>query len=170
MSLGNPTSPLAAKAISLRAAVAFLGERAQAGWWDSDFLSKVGFQYLGLVFPRTTAAAALSSASEVACGIHDERIGRGKVAHLFRMPPELEIVLQRDLIEMKLGDLSAYCVADAAYAVLDTLSGGSKAVAGVGPVQVGMVKDAYSSAAVAKLAATYATGFRAGTPVFPYFA
>jgi hypothetical protein len=75
--------------LKLRAAVAFLGEKPQAGWWDSAFLNPVGFQYLGLIYPKMAAAAALTAASEAACRLHDERIGRGRVGHLFRLTAEL---------------------------------------------------------------------------------
>ena len=75
--------------LKLRAVVAFLGEKPQAGWWDSAFLNPVGFQYLGLIYPKMAAAAALTAASGAACRLHDERIGRGRVGHLFRLTAEL---------------------------------------------------------------------------------
>src|SRR5262245_6572127 len=80
----------------LRTAVAFLGERPQAKWWDSGFLNSVGFQYLTLIYPKTVASAALTAAAEAACRIHDERIGRGRIFHLFRLPPEIEDGLRRN--------------------------------------------------------------------------
>jgi hypothetical protein len=72
--------------LKLRAAVAFLGEKPQAGWWDCAFLNPIGFQYLGLIYPKTAAAAVLTAASEAACRLHDERIGRGRVVQRTSVP------------------------------------------------------------------------------------
>jgi len=156
--------------LKLRAVVAFLGEKPQAGWWDSAFLNPVGFQYLGLIYPKTAAAAALTAASEAACRLHDERIGRGRVVHLFRLIAEAEMALRRDMTPAFLSDLGAQCRVEAAYAVLDGIADGAHAAAGAGPVQIGSLKDCSSQAALTRLAATYAAAFRSATPVFPYFA
>ena len=154
----------------VRLAVAFLGEKAQGGWWDSAFLNRVGFEYLGLIYPKTAAKAALTAAYEAACRLHDERIGRGRVVHLFRMAPDVEMALRRDMTPATLSDLGAQCTLEAAYSILDKVACGAHAIAGVGPVQIGNLKDSSSPAAHARLAASYAAGFRSATPVFPYFA
>ena len=155
--------------LKLRAVVAFLGEKPQAGWWDSAFLNPVGFQYLGLIYPKTAAAGALTAASEAARRLHDERIGRGRVVHLFRFTAEAEMALRRDMTRAFLSDLGAQCTLEAAYSILDKMADGAHAAAGAGPVQVGNLKDCSSQAALARLAATYAAGFRSATLVFPYF-
>ena len=44
---------------------------------------------------KTTGTLAIVMATtEAACRIHDERIGRGRAAHLFHMPEEVEISLR----------------------------------------------------------------------------
>ena len=72
--------------IQLRALIGFLGERNQFNWWDTQFLGKTSFGYLELNFPRTTFSSALHSVTAAAKKVHDDRIGKGFVYHLFRLP------------------------------------------------------------------------------------
>jgi hypothetical protein len=65
MPLAQPT-PVVSPLLQLRATVAFLGEKPQAGWWDTSFLHPLVLQYLGLIYPKTTHAAALTAASKAA--------------------------------------------------------------------------------------------------------
>ncbi len=154
----------------LRIAVAHLGEKSLAGWWETAFLDAVGFRYLELVYPKTVASASVVSASEAACRAHDERIGKGRVAHLFRLPPEGEAKLRGELSKLGIPDLQKICTKDAALELLDVTAAGAKPVAGTGPIQIGILKELNSPAALTRLAATYAAGFRSDTRVFPYFA
>jgi len=153
----------------LRIAVAHLGERILAGWWDTAFLDALGFRYLELVYPKTAASAAVVSATEAACRAHDERIGKGRVAHLFRVPRENEARLRGDLSKLAIADLQTICTGESALELLDSVSAGAKAVRGTGPVQIGSLKDLNTPAGMARMAATYAAGFRSNTKVFPYF-
>jgi hypothetical protein len=153
----------------VRIAVAHLGEKALAGWWDTAFLDTNGFRYLELIYPKTTASASVMSASEAACRAHDERIGRGHVAHLFRLTRESETRLRDELFKLSTADLQKICSMDSALRLLDAASKGAKAVPGTGPVQVGVLKDLSTAAGLARMAATYASAFREGSRCFPYF-
>ena len=155
--------------LSLRIAVAFLGQRSHAGWWDSDFLTPVGVQYLGLIYPKTASMAAVTSGCEAAKRIHDERIGRGRVSHLFRMPSDAEIgVSRRTAISHQ--ELARLCSSDAATAALAEIARTTAPAPGVGPILLGQTEQAKQKNALSRIAATYARGFREGTQVFPYFA
>lgn len=154
----------------LRIAVAHLGEKHYASWWGTGFLDPVGFRYLELVYPKTAAAASVKAASEAACRVHDERIGRGRVAHLFRLTHEGEARWRGSLAQLKMAELREMCSKDAALKLLDTLAAGAKAAAGSGPTQIGALKEVATAPGLARWAATYAAGFRSGTMVFPYFA
>ncbi len=70
----------------LRALVAYLGESASPKWWDTAYLNDVGKKYLIINFPRTSLAAGVNGAGLAAKRLHDERIGRTRVYHLFRFP------------------------------------------------------------------------------------
>ncbi|RRJ96054.1 BrxE family protein [Opitutaceae bacterium TAV4] len=156
--------------LEMRKAVAYLGERSQKGWWNTQFLHHVGFQYLKLIYPQSAASAALLAAGEAACQIHDERIGRGRVVHLFRMPHECESGLNAMIRGLSLDTLAAQCSPEMAYAVLEKIAAKVDPVRGTGPLQVGPADEAISPHVLARIAATYAAGFEAETPVFPYLA
>ncbi len=153
----------------LRIVVGYLGEKAQSAWWDSAFLNAIGFRYLGLVYPKTAPAAAVTSACEAACRIHDERIGRGRVAHLFRLSSEIETPLRSELVALSIEQLQKICSPDAAFEQLDAIAAGAKPIAGVGPIQIGAVVESSAPGALSRVAATYAAAFRSGAQVFPYF-
>lgn len=154
----------------LRIAVAHLGEKAFASWWETAFLDPIGFRYLELIYPKTAAAASVNAASEAACRVHDERIGRGRVAHLFRLTREGEARMRGELAKLEIPGLREICTKEAALQLLDTIAADSKPTPGQGPTQIGALKEANTPAGLARLAATYAAGFRSGTMVFPYFA
>lgn len=70
---------------AIRAAVGYLGEKDQAGWWSSSFFASTGSAFLSPIFPRTQVVAQCQGVSGAASKIHDERIGVGNVYHLFRL-------------------------------------------------------------------------------------
>jgi len=154
---------------ALRVAVAHLGEKAQAGWWDSAFLNSTGFRYLQLIYPKTTASACVTAASEAACREHDARIGKGKVAHLFRLNGDMELKLRGDLAKLDIPDLENFCSREAAFRLLDGIADAAKPVVTAGPAHIGTLREMASDASRASLAATYAAAFRSGIKVFPYF-
>ena len=73
-----------------RLLVGFMGERNQSGWWDSSFLAESSEAFLRPIFPRTFFQAQYRGVCESAKYIHDERIGRGRNYHLYRMPDAIE--------------------------------------------------------------------------------
>ncbi len=154
----------------LRISVAHLGEKPQSGWWDTAFLNQIGFRYLGLVYPKTTASACITSTTEAACRVHDERIGKGRVGHLFRLSLEAETKLKAELAKLTTADLAVLCSPEAASRFLDELAVRMKGPEGVGPIQIGPLKDMETEKGLQRLAAVYAAGFKSGKPVFPYFA
>ena len=68
----------------LRALVGFLGESPQHSWWDTNFLSRIGQQFMAINFPRTALAAACSSVTVAARRVHDQHIGKGGVKENLR--------------------------------------------------------------------------------------
>ena len=52
--------------LELRVAVAFLGEKGQNGWWQTQFLQPTGQRFLEFIYPRTVFAAGVNAASEAA--------------------------------------------------------------------------------------------------------
>lgn len=163
--------------VSLRFAVGYLGERQQAGWWRSTFLSPEGRSFLTYAFIKTRSLAQYSGVTAAAARIHDERIGVGQhVYHLFRLPEALEQAAFRALYDADLVARLLPVVADreSATAYLAGKAGevSRRADAGdvVGPTWVAATQGVYSSDAWARVAAVYLRGFHAGERAFPYFA
>lgn len=154
----------------LRIAVAHLGERGQLGWWDTAFLNSTGFKYFRLIYPKITASACVTAVSEAACREHDERIGKGRVAHLFRASADMEQRIRSDLANLDLANLEKICSKEAALRLLDEIADSAEPLLGAGPAQIGSMTDLTAVESRSRLAATYASAFRSGTKVFPYFA
>ena len=156
--------------LRLRVAVSFLGEKNQAAWWRTSFLSATGFKFIERLFPKTSRAAAVESAAEAAKRVHDAAIGKGQVLHLFRFSPELEETLHDIAVSMSPSEIETICAStDAARRELSAAAAG-EIDSSVGPKQIGKLAVAIQPASIDKLAAFYLSGFDAGTPVFPYFA
>lgn len=155
--------------IKLRLLVAYLGEKKQFAWWDTSFLDDTGLRFLERPFPRTSAHAALRSASEAACRAHDVAIGRVGVFHLFRFPIEQEESLDLRLAGFAGADLVSLLPSKAAaLASLETLV--SRSIPPVsGPIHMGQEKQIGSPTSLDHLAAAYLAAFRAGFQSFPYF-
>lgn len=154
----------------LRFSVAILGQRKQSGWWDCQFLDEAGLESLDYNFPKSPLAAGFTATCLAAKGLHDERIGRTGVIHLFRLEPELEMLVQRAasrdagqmLRELPLDR-------DSCLAELTRLAG-EEIDTPEGPVQIGLLPDLATQRGIAEMAKHYQAGFRLGLRVFPYFA
>lgn len=155
----------------LRSAVAFLGERDNAGWWTSAFFSKEAAPFLGPVFARTQVLAQCEGGTRAAAFVHDERIGIGRVYHLFRLPEDVEQRIHRALhegaIEEEVRRLTASQEAASSY--LRKLADVAPE-ADAGPVRIGRIEDVRREKAWAAVAAQYLWGFELGQECFPYFA
>lgn len=157
------------KFLQLRVLVGYLGEKGQFNWWDTAFLNRTGLKFLEINFPRTAFSAGVHSVTEAARQLHDKRIGRGRVFHLFRLP-----VTTEEKIHLKL--LNAHPASFLASIetknnalnllkelALSTLDGPE------GPVQVGTVNKLHSDFAIEEMSKHYYDAFTTGKQTFPYF-
>jgi len=155
--------------INIRTIVGFLGEKPQFGWWDTNFLSETGLKYLNITFPRTAFSAGVNSVAEAARKLHDSRIGKGRVYHLFRMP---EFVEQR--IHIRLQDFDPYTLLtlfkdkNTALEKLRSMTD-SSLEASEGPIQIGNWKNLFQLSYLKKVAKHYSYAFGKGIQIFPYF-
>jgi len=156
--------------IQLRLAVAVLGQKDHAGWWDCQFLSAAGLESLDYNFPKAPLAAGFTATCLAAKRLHDERIGRTGVTHLFRLDPDLEMLVQRSATK-EAGKILREVALDreSSLAALARLAG-EEIDSPEGPVQVGMLEQAGTGAGIAAMARHYHAGFRLGLRIFPYFA
>ena len=154
----------------LRVVVGSLGEREQYAWWQSSFFSAQSRAFLAPVFGRTQLLAQTMGVTRAASLVHDERIGVGRVYHLFRLPEDVEQGIHRALqdaeIARRIGALIAH--KDAALAYLRT-EARSAVGGGVGPTRMGDDHDLRDQRHWRAIAAQYVAAFAAGAEVYPYF-
>jgi len=157
------------KISSLRLAVGLLGEKDQANWWPSGFFGPHVAQFLSPLHGPRYVAACFQGVVEAARRVHDERIGVGRVFHLFRLPESLERRIHEVVV---LGDgwqsLQEAASAESAREFLDSLAGEDAAPA-AGPMRVGAPGDLNGRKWLATLAGNYRAAFAAGRQTFPYF-
>lgn len=155
--------------VTLRLLAGFLGEKPQYGWWDTNFLGDIGLKFLQIIFPRTAFSAGMNSMAEAAKRLHDNRIGRGGVYHLFRLPDFIEQRIYKRLLDLDPATLLP-CIEskDRALEKLDTMADGSFGE-GEGPVQLGTARDLWQLSSLKMLARNYAYAFTNGKQLFPYF-
>lgn len=167
---GKSVSDVIRDLILLRLSVAVLGQRDHASWWDCQFLDVAGLESLDYNFPKAPLAAGFTATCLAAKGLHDERIGRTGVIHLFRLEPELEMLVQRTAAKDG-GEILREVPIDreSSMAALARLAG-EEIDSPEGPVQVGTLDHASTERGVAELARHYHAGFRLGLRIYPYFA
>ena len=156
--------------IGLRLAVGLLGVHGQAAWWPSMFLGQHANAFLSPIFGGKTRMVRYHGVTEAACRIHDERIGVGRVFHLYRLPETIEQRLSDAFQEGSLPKDITRCFesAEAAESVLTALAKGT-AAAKPGPVRLGGADMINSPDGAAVVAATYRAAFDAGIKCYPYF-
>jgi hypothetical protein len=157
------------KIATLRLLVGFLGESRQGNWWDCAFISPTGRKFLHTVFPRTALQASIRSTGQAARIVHDSKIGRVGMFHLFRLPVDKEESLEGLVDEVSRLDISAWTASkDAALEELGKIAS-VKVSAPQGPVRIGVETEMLSPNAVTRLAAHYHSAFSGGFQCFPYF-
>jgi hypothetical protein len=164
----SPTLTL--KLIKLRLLVGFLGEKRQANWLDCSFLDATGRRFLETTFPRTAFSAALRSTTEAARLLHDSRIGRVGVFHLFRLPVDTEDALESQIADLPNEDALSWI--SSRETALEELGRMDEAhvTAPQGPIQVGVEKKILVPSSISELAAHYHSAFAGNFQCFPYFA
>ena len=154
----------------LRMIVGFLGEKAQYGWWSSEFFSASASAFLTPVFGKTSLLAKYHGVKEAARRVHDEHIGVGHVFHLFRLPESMEQALFEVLQDSATADALHLDLASstAAVAALREVAG-SSGLLREGPTQIGVATDLAESYWLPEVARGYAAAFEAGSRSYPYF-
>lgn len=154
--------------VALRLAVGLLGERDNAGWWASSFMSPTSAAFLAPVFGANVPQSRYNGVLEAARRVHDEHIGVGRAFHPFRLPEATEQRLF-DTVQAGGGALSDKVAdPDAARLALQKLAG-KTVEAKSGPALVGPLETLDSHHWVRDVAALYLAAFDAGVQCFPYF-
>ncbi|TGQ70835.1 BrxE family protein [Mesorhizobium sp. M00.F.Ca.ET.186.01.1.1] len=154
--------------ISLRLAVGALGERDNAGWWQSGFMSTTSSAFLMPVFGSKSWQTRYEGVVESARRVHDERIGVGRAFHPFRLPENMEQRLFDRVQTMRQELVDETISADKARATLERLAEHA-VTARSGPALVGAAAMLDEPGWIAELASLYLAAFSAGVQCFPYF-
>lgn len=161
--------PISVQIAALRLLIGFLGEKPQFAWWDTNFLSPIGQQYMAINFPRTALSAGIHSVTDAARRIHDERIGKGGVYHLFRLPSALEEDVHHAILKGHAQlVLTQIRTKETALDEMKKLAT-EEDLTGSGPVLIGQIPELEKPETLGRLAAIYQRAFAIGLPSFPYF-
>lgn len=151
-------------------AVGLLGQVGFFGWWSSSLISPNGFAISAYNFPRGASYAALHATTAAAKRLHDERIGKRRCVHLFRLTLADEVSIQRAIHPGRRESLDL--VLQRREDALKVLESESREVISVdaGPVQIGRIEDAFTEVGITELAKHYFAAFRQEIQCLPYFA
>lgn len=154
----------------LRISVAVLGQKDNFSWWDCQFYSKAGLESLDYNFPKAPQAAAFTATCLAAKRLHDDRIGRTGVTHLFRFDSDLERLIGQ-FTSKNAGEILGSISLDSESAMRElTRLAGEEIDSLEGPVQIGTLDQASTTCGITEMARHYNAGFRLGVRIFPYFA
>src|SRR3972149_5476802 len=159
--------------LRLRILVLALGEVPELGWWKSKFMSPVGMNFLSRLYPRSDFAVAVRSTLRAAKPVHDTSIGIGRVAHLFRLPSDVERKLDR-LLQVQQDEFfsmvsGALGKRDKLLEQASSLGDFARPESIAGPLRLGSLADVRRSDSVVRLAGAYYAAFQDGVKVYPYF-
>jgi len=155
---------------TIRIAVAFLGQVGSAGWWSSSFLSPNGIAVAQYNFPRSPEYAAVNATTAAAKRLHDDRIGKRRCVHLFRLALGDEMLIQRAIQHEGAKFLKSVPQRREDAMKLLAAEGGEVITVEPGPVQIGTTDDAFTEAGLVELAKHYLAAFRQDLQCLPYFA
>ena len=155
---------------TVRIAVAFLGQAGAAGWWTSSFLSPNGIAVAQYNFPRSPDYSAVNATTAAAKRLHDERIGKRRCVHLFRLALGDEMLIQRAIQQDADKLLKSVPQRREDAMKLLAAEGGEVISVEPGPVQIGNSDDAFTEAGLVELAKHYLAAFRQDLQCLPYFA
>jgi hypothetical protein len=134
------------------------------------FIGQHAHAFLNPIFGSKTRMAQYHGVTEAACRSHDERIGVGRVFHLFRLPETIEQRMSNAFQEGSLPEDVTRCFesTESAESVLAGLAKGPVEVK-PGPARLGGADMINSPDGVALVAATYRAAFHAAIKCYPYF-
>ena len=154
--------------ISLRIAVSILGEKADPKWWNSNWFSNSADSFLRPVFRNKFGITIYHGSMEASMRVHDERIGVGRVYHLFRLPEEMELKINSIVLGDKCDPIKELNESEQAKKFIGDLSL-DNSFSEIGPNRVGSFKDLIGKKWIRQLASNYKSAFENSKQTFPYF-
>lgn len=156
--------------VALRILAGYLGEREQYAWWPSAFFVLDSDAFLTPLFARTRLLAQCHGVTQAAALVHDERIGVGKVYHLFRLPEDMEQGIHRLLHDAEVcSRLEAQVLNHETALTSLRAMAASLATSAPGPTRAGAASDVHRIDIWSVVAAHYLYAFEHRIQVYPYF-
>lgn len=152
-----------------RMLIGFLGEKHQAFWWGSSFLSSSSKAFLSPIYPNSFAVAQYNGVCKAASIVHDEHIGIGKHFHLYRLPDSVERSLMKCIQDKDFSENITKYFTTKEMAINRLKELGIEAITKAeGPIVIGDYSDNSLDALIRISRSHYVDAFISGYKAFPY--
>jgi hypothetical protein len=143
--------------ISLLRKLVLLGFE-QNNWYNQKVLSNNSDAFLEYILPKTKTKASFNLATKMACIDHDQNI-KGNRIHLFRLPQNIEILLDTVVSDIKIENI---------IAELTIIASGIAVETDKGAFNIGAVNELQSEYIIQVFAKQYLEAFKGGYKTYPY--
>jgi hypothetical protein len=143
--------------ISLLRKLVLLGFE-ENNWYNQKVLTNNSGAFLEYILPKTKAKASFNLATKIACIDHDQNI-KGNRIHLFRLPQNIEILLDTVVSDSKIENI---------IAELTIIASGIAVETDKGAVNIGAVNELQSEYIIQVFAKQYLEAFKGGYKTYPY--
>lgn len=130
----------------------------QNNWYNQKVLTKNSDAFLEYILPKTKAKASFNLATKIACIDHDQNI-KGNRIHLFRLPQNIEILLDAAVSGVKVENI---------IDELTRLASGIAVETEKGAFNIGAVNELQSEFIIQVFAKQYLEAFKGGYKTYPY--
>jgi hypothetical protein len=143
--------------ISLLRKLVLLGFE-ENNWYNQKVLTNNSGAFLKYILPKTESKASFNLATKIACIDHDQNI-KGNRIHLFRLPQNIEILLDNVNLEIQKKDI---------IGELTIIASGIAVETDKGAVNIGAVNESQSEYIIQVFAKQYLEAFKGGYKTYPY--
>lgn len=130
----------------------------EKNWYNQKVLTNSSDSFLGYILPKTKIKASLNLAIKIACIDHDQNI-KGNRIHLFRLPQNIEILLDTLDLDIKVENIIDELTIIASGIAVETEKGA---------FNIGAVNELKSEYIIQVFAKQYLEAFKGGYKTYPY--
>jgi hypothetical protein len=143
--------------ISLLRKLVLLGFE-ENNWYSQKVLTNNSDAFLGYILPKTKIKASFNLANNIACLEHDQNINGNRI-HLFRLPQNIEILLDTVCLDIKVENIIDELTIIAADIAVETDKGA---------INIGSINELQSEYIIQVFAKQYLEAFKGGYRTYPY--
>jgi hypothetical protein len=127
-------------------------------WYNQKVLTNNSGAFLEYILPKTKTKATFNLANKIACLEHDQNI-KGNRIHLFRLPQNIEIMLDNVVIEIQTDNI---------LNELSKLTSDIAVETNKGAFNIGTINELQSEYIIQVFAKQYLEAFKGGYKTYPY--